>query len=308
MKQQFFCFSVIILILILFSCEKKEIFSPKKYIETESFQSGSSDFEVSKRFVYSEKKQLSSVWLKDGNATLTFEYNKDKTVSKITSTENNGVFYALLSYKDGLLANIQYYENNQLVRESVFSRKEKANTINKIENYVYDGFASESEGALSGMLFSELKTMPEYMRKMHKSGEKSLYSVQNITYENENISRVRLNYTANDKLSLYSTTSYDYDDKKNPFYGLPYAFLKLAGYNKNNERYALTTFENDPEKTMITINNTYSYEKKYPVYKSVMESETYITGYETVIEGKDTLVKPIWTTNSKYRSYSYTYK
>ena len=292
---------IAVLSLILFSCNKKEIFSPDRYIETESIQLGAADMEIYKRFTYSNKKQLTSVWLKNGNATLTFEYNKDKTIKKITSTEDKGVFYALLFYENKLVKRIEYYENNQLARESIFSRKAKKNTINKIESYVYDGFADKNEGALSDLLFEDAKKMPKSMRKMHKSGEKSLYAVQDITYENDNISRVRLSYANQGNVSVFSTTSYTYDDKKNPFYGLPYAFLNLTGYSKNNEKYTRTSYENDEFKTMITIDNSYSYEKKYPTHKTVVESNTYITG-------KDGEGNYIWATDVQHSSYKYTYK
>ncbi len=300
MKKHFFYITIIVPALLLSACNKKEIFSPSRYIQTETFQEGSNDYEASMRFTYSENNQLVSVWLKEGNATLTFESNKDKTISKIISSENNGTDYALLSYEDKLITQIQYYEHNQLARESIFLRKEKKNTINKIENYAYDGFSSE--GVLAAMLFADVKTMPESVRKMHKSGGKSLYSVQNISYENENIHRVRLSYVVDNKESLYSTTTYNYDDKKNPYYGLPYAFLKLTGYNKNNETYARTSFENDKYKTMITVESSYSYEKKYPIYRSVIESETYIIAFDSVGGPKE------WATDTEYSSYQYTYK
>ena len=294
------CFFVLTAILLLFSCNKKEVFSPNKYIVSESFQSGSSDFEAIKRFVYSEKNQLVSVWLKENNTTLTFDYNKDKTINKITSSENNGTNYALLSYDNQLVTQIKYYEKNELAQESLFFRKEKKNTINKIEYYVYDGFSAKEKSVLADLLFAEVKTMPESVRKSHKSGRKSLYSVQNITYEGDNIFRVRLSYIKNGAEEPFSITTYNYDDKKNPYYGLPYAFTGLTGYSKNNVTFARTSRENDPLKTMITIENKYSYEKKFPTYNAVTESETYIVGY-------DTLKNPIFTTVLRYYSYRYGY-
>ena len=288
--------------LLLFSCNKKEVFSPDKYIITESIQSGSSNFEINKKYVYSEKKQLASVWLKDGNTSLTLEYNKDKTIKKIT--ENNATNYAVLSYENKLITQIQYYENNQLARECLFFRKEKKNTINKIEYYVYDGFSAGKKNVLADMLFPEVKSV----HKSHKSGEKSLYSVQNITYEEDNIFRVSLSYVIDNQVSLYSITTYKYDDKKNPYYGLSYFFTDLTGYSKNNVKSTITSLENDPFKTLITVENSYSYEKKYPVYNSVVESRTYIVGYETVIEDGKTITKPIWNTTLQYWSYKYAYK
>jgi len=294
---------IIILPFFLFvSCDKKEIFSPNKYIETESYQSGASSLEVEKRFVYSEKEQLISLWLRDGNTTLTFEYNKDKTIKKITSSENDEATYAILFYENKLITQIQYYEGNQLAMESIFSRKEKKNTINKIENYVYVDFSfPKKKNILADLLFTEMKNVPKTAHKNHKSGEKSLFYVLDITYENDNIFRVRLSYFDNDKAIVYSVSTYTYDDMKNPYYGLPYAIFELTGYSKNNVKYVTTSLENDKYKTMFTIDNNYSYEKKYPVYKSVTESENYIIGY-------DTSNKPIFTTISQYSAYYYTYR
>ena len=301
MKQQFFFILLAATFLLLFSCKKKEIFSPDKYIETESFQSGTSDPEVIKRFAYSQDNQLTSMWLKEGNTTLTFEYNKDKTISKIISSENKGATYALLSYKDKLVAEIQYYENNQLALESLFYRKDKKNTINKIENYVYGNFSPEKKSVLADLLFAEGKNMPELKRKSHKSGGKSLYSVLNITYEGDNIYRVRLSYVVDGEASLYSASTYTYDGMKNPYYGLPYVLLELTGYSKNNVTHVTTPIENDPLKTLYSIENSYSYEKKYPVYKSVIETVSYITG-------KDTSGNPVFSTFARYSSYQYSYK
>ena len=290
-------FIAIVAVLLLFSCNKKEIFSPNKYIVSESLQSGS-NLEVIKRFTYSEDNQLVSLWLKENNTTLTVEHNKDKTIQKIT--EDNGTNYAVLSYSDKLITQIQYYENNRLAIERIFSRKEKKNTINKIETYVYDGFLAEKKNVLAELLFSELKTMPEPFRKNHKSGGKLLYSVQDVTYEGDNIFRVRLSYIENDVPLLHSITTYDYDDKKNPYYGLPYFLVGLTGYSENNVKFVRTTLENDPDNTMITIENDYSYEKKYPVYNSVVETKSYVY--------YDNEKKPIWATELRYRSYEYAYK
>jgi len=291
-KNSEFCFfSVVLTAVLLFSCGKKEIFSPNKYILTESLQSGSANFDIVKRFVYSEKKQLVSVWLKEGNTTLTFEYNEDKTIKKITSSENNGSNYALLSYENKLITQIQYYENNELAQESLFFRKEKKNTINKIEYYIYDGFSAKEKSILEDLLFAEVKNIPESVQKSHKSGGKSLYSVQNITYEGDNIFRVRLSYIKNGVEELFSITTYNYDDKKNPYYGLPYAITGLIGYSKNNVTFARITLENDPSKTMITIKNNYSYEKKYPVYNAV----------------EKTIISTI-NFQLQYRSYQYDYQ
>jgi hypothetical protein len=286
----------------LCTCNKREIFSPSRYIETEKFQSGSNLIEVIKQFTYSKKNQLTSVWIKEGNTTLTFEYNKDKTIKKINSSEMNNTCYAELFYENKLITHIYYYENNRLAREGVFSRKGKKDHINKIENYVYDGFSPKSEHILSDFLFPETKNMPDIIRKRHKDACKSLYSVQNITYENENISRVRLSFVANGQTNLYSTTSYDYDNKHNPYYGLPYAFMQLTGYSKNNETYARTSLENDKYKTMIIVKSDYIYEKKYPTSKSVVKSETYAVTFDADGLPKD------WATDNEYSTYQYTYK
>jgi hypothetical protein len=257
---------------------------------------------VVKQFTYSKKNQLTSVWIKDGNTTLTFEYNKDKTIKKINSSEMNNSCYAELFYDNKLITHIYYYENNSLARESVFSRKEKKKTINKIESYVYDGFSPKRKNVLSDFLFPETKNMPDIVRNKHKAAAKALYSVQDISYENDNISRIRLSFVVNDETTLYSTTSYKYDNKNNPYYGLPYAFMQLTGYSKNNETYARTSLENDKYKTMITIESSYLYEKKYPVDKSVLKSETYVVSF-----GTDGLPKD-WATDNEYSTCQYTYK
>ncbi|MDR0606444.1 MAG: hypothetical protein LBG80_19380 [Bacteroidales bacterium] len=302
MKRKSLYILTIIAIISLCACNKQEIFSPNRYIETEKFQSASSPFEVIKQFTYSEKKQLTSVWMKEGNTTLTFEYNKDKTIKKINSSEMNNSCYAELFYDNKLVTHIYYYEDNRLARESIFSRKEKKKTISKIENYVYDGFSSKREHVLSDFLFPETKNMPDIVRNKHKATGKALYSVQEITYEKDNISRVRLSFVIDGQTNLYSTTSYNYDNKNNPYYGLPYAFMQLTGYSKNNETYARTSFENDKYRTMITIESSYSYEKKYPTNKSVVKSETYAVSFDA--NG----LPSNWATDNEYSTYQYTYK
>jgi hypothetical protein len=302
MKKHFVYMAIMITVLLIQGCNKEEIFSPSRYIETERFQSGSSPLETVKQFTYSKKNQLTSVWLKEGNTTLTFEYNKDKTIKRINSSEMNNGCYALLFYDNKLVTHIHYYENNLLARESIFSRKEKGKTINKIENYVYPGFSPKNKGILSVLLFPNTEKMPDVVLKQHKDGSKSLYSVLNITYEDENISRVRLSYVVDGEISLYSTTSYKYDNKQNPYYGLPYAFLQLTGYSKNNEVHARTSFEKDKYKTMITVESNYSYEKKYPVYKSVTKSETSAISFDANGLPKN------WATKNEYHTCQYTYR
>jgi hypothetical protein len=302
MKRKSLYVAIIIAVIFLCACNKQEIFSPNRYIETEKYQSASSPLEVIKQFTYSKKNQLTSVWIKDENTTLSFEYNKDKTIRKINSSEMNNTCYAELFYDNKLITHIYYYENNRMARESVFSRREKKKTINKIENYVYDGFSSKRENVLSNFLFPETKNMPEAVRNKHKDAGKTLYSIQDITYENDNISRVRLSFVVDGQTTLYSTTSYSYDNKNNPYYGLPYAFMQLTGYSKNNETYARTSLENDKYKTMITVESSYLYEKKYPTDKSILKSETYAVSFDVNGLPKD------WATDNEYTTYQYTYK
>jgi hypothetical protein len=289
---------VITLICILCSCKKEEIFSPSKYILTESKQE-SSDMKLTKEFNYAGK-ELVSVYLTQEKITLTFEYNSDKTVKKITSSKNGS--YALMEYDDKRISQIQYYENGKLTHENKFYRKEKKNTINKIETYTYDGFSSE--GILLKMLFPESKSVPETVQKSHKDSGGSLYAVRNVTYEGDNINRVRFYYVTNGKEIEYYATSYQYDDKKNPYYGLPYAFLDLTGYSKNNVSSSTMSYEYGKDKEdqkVQTVQNTYSYEKKYPTYNTILEYTTYIIGH-------DTAGVPIFHTDTKNKAAQYTYK
>ena len=297
-KKQFII--LITLIFVFCSCNKQEIFSPSQYIETESLSKTKGGMEVVKRFAYLDK-QLTSVWLV-GDVTLTFEYNSDKTVSRINSSEKNNT-YAQLSYENKKITQIQYYEENELAREIVFGRKDGGTTINKVEKYVYDGFLAKS--ALADMLFPETKSLPQSMLKSHKSSAgKSLYSIENVTYEGDNISRVRWYSVKDGEQTLQTVTSYKYDDKKNPYYGLPYAFLELSGYNKNNITSIVISYESGQDKKdqkILTIENVYFYNKNYPVNNSVTEHTTYIVAYD-----KDK--NPIFQTDTKSYTVQYGYK
>ena len=277
-----YCFFVGIVVSLFFcSCKKEEIFSPSKYIDAERKSNASNVMEIVKRFTYSEK-DLTSVSLL-GNITLTFEYNSDKTVSRITTSEKNNT-YAQMSYKDKRITQIQYYEDNKLAREIVFGRKDGGTTINKVEKYVYDGFLAKS--TLSDLLFPETKSLPEQVLKSHKSTDgKSLYSIENVTYEGDNISRVRWFFVYNGQQTLETITTYKYDEKKNPYYGLPYAFLELTGYSKNNVTSSITSYENGRDKEIqkiLTLNHAYAYDKKYPVLDSITERLSYVTGFDTI--------------------------
>ncbi len=289
---------VMILACIFCSCKKEEIFSPSRYILTESKQEGS-DMRLTKQFNYSGK-ELTSVYLNQEKITLTFEYNSDKTVKKITSSDGS---YALMEYDSKRITQIQYYEDGKLTHENKFYRKEKKNTINKIETYTYDGFSSE--GILLKMLFPESKSVPDNIRKSHKDTGGKLYAVRNVTYEGDNINRVRTFYVdAKGEQIEYYSTSYDYDKYKNPYYGLPYAFSDLTGYCKNNVSSSIMSYEYGKDKEdqkVLTIQNSYSYEKKYPTYNAIAEHTTYIVGY-------DTLERPIFNTFTQNKAAQYMYK
>ena len=268
MNKNHYFIIVWVLICILHSCNKQEIFNPSRYILAESKLENSGS-KIIKQFNYSDK-ELISVDLVQEKINLKFEYNKDKTVKKITSSDAS---YALFEYDKKHITQIQYYEGGKLTHENKFYRKEKKNTINKIETYTYDGFSSE--GILLKMLFPESKSVPEAFRKMHKSTDGSLYAVRNVTYEGDNIQRVRLYYIANNERVEYSTTTYSYDDKKNPYYGLPYAFLDLTGYNKNNAVTEIISYENHAQNILLfTIRKEYAYEHKYPTTCSITERTT----------------------------------
>ena len=292
--------TLILLILVLCSCNKQEVFSPSQHIETESKSNENGGMDVVKRFTYTDK-QLTSVWLA-GDVTLTFEYNNDKTIKRINSSEKENT-YALLSYENKQITQIEYYEENNLAREIIFGRKDGGKTINKVEKYVYDGFFAKS--MLSDMLFPETKSLPESVLKSRKSAGKSLYSVENVTYEGDNIQRVRWYSVKDEERTLQTETTYKYDDKKNPYYGLPYAFLELSGYNKNNITSTMVSYEHNKGKegqiVLVTIENSYSYDKKYPVSISIAEHKTYFMAYEAQ-------KNPIYQTDTKNHTTQYAYK
>jgi hypothetical protein len=253
---------------------------------------------LTKEFHYSGKK-LVSAYLTQEKITLTFEYNSDKTIKKITSSDGD---YALLEYADKRITKIQYYEKGILTHENIFYRRDKKNTINKIETYTYNGFSSE--GSLLKMLFPESKSVPETLKNKHKNAGRLLYAVRNITCENDNIQRVRLYYVIDGKQVEFYATTYSYDKNKNPYYGLPFAFADLSGYSKNNVSSSVLSYEygkDKEDKKIVTIENSYTYEKKYPTYNTTAEYTTYITGY-------DEFENPIFTTNTKNKAMQYTYK
>lgn len=296
MKIQYYLLIGLVLFL-MFSCQKSEVFNPKKKIQFVEKQNDS-EIVLTDEFVYNDKKQLQSILHLLDKDTISFIFNKDKTISTIfLSKENERVE---LTYNKSLLTNIKCFENNELKLEILVERKEKTNKIRKLSFYL-----AKSDSKLTSVFVP--KTFQKL--KVHKSN-KELTAYQYITYEKDNITTVRTYLAQGKDSTLYYTATYKYDDKVNPFYGLPYPIVDLLGYSKNNISSIHYYYDNgydEYDRALITQKFDYKYNKSYPIKCTMTEMSTFSdkTGYQKDNDVYNYQVRYSGVTASETEYYTY---
>ncbi len=287
MRKCFFAFLFGLTIMAcLTSCKPDdEIYNPKCKIYKIWYRSEVGD--PAEVFEYDKKGMLMNITI-DSLETYDFNYNKDKTVSSIVHVGDKYTETIEMTYnKDRLITDMFYTVDDTVRLELNFQRDEETTRIKHIEERYDKSFFDRYYIMYKSKLFRSFLGDPERVYKMViESGMKdlTLHCSTDITYypgkhgkEFKNIATVVENYP---DLRQEVTRTFTYDTTTfNPFYGMPYAYAKYAGYYVNNK-----ATENEVIRTngvvARDITYTYSYEgehflndKRYPRQFITVSSE-----------------------------------
>lgn len=164
-----------------------------------------------------------------------FEYNKDKTVSKVFYTDGDLEETITFAYLNKYVKYMSYSINGEVRLLCNFYRDdEKAAKITRITE-VYDHTFFEdmhllSATSLYNRFIGNLQEMRDLSTSMN-SKALTLYCNKTVTYQGENVVSLESEYP---DLLKKVVVNFSYADVMNPYYGLNYAYSdELLGFSRN---------------------------------------------------------------------------
>jgi hypothetical protein len=290
MKKFFLFLAIAATVAMTFSSCKPddEIYNPKCKISKIWYYSNSDWENPDVRFVYGKKGVLDSIRLK-GGASFLFEYNKDKTVSKIVSDDSLCVEVIELSYTDRLVDKIVYSVDGQVRKEITFKRDAETTRITDIEEIYdkefYEGLIYQKKSRLYNTFLGDADQAHEWIQRV-PTKDLTVRCTKKVKYDPGkkekylNIAEV-VEYFPNLNQEIVHTYTYDLETY-NPYYGLQYAYADLSGYYVNNVKKETQTVKTNGMQTKY-VEYTYDYSglnfinnKKYPRQFTKTSSENNI--------------------------------
>ena len=242
MKKFFFWLAFAATMTIMFSSCKPddEIYNPQCKISKIWFFSDSDWDNPNVTFLYDKKGVLDSIRLIDGTV-FTFEYNKDKTVSKIFNATPKYTESIEIAYTDRLVDKMVYTVDGVVRKEITFQRDEETSRITKIEeNYdkeFYESMIYQNKSALYNTFLGNADETHAWISQV-PTKDLIVRCIRTIHYDPgkhkkyDNIDSVREFYPS---LNQEIIRTYTYDvESYNPYYGLSFAYAEYAGYYLNN--------------------------------------------------------------------------
>lgn len=290
MKKFFLFLAIAATVAMTFSSCKPddEIYNPKCKISKIWYYSNSDWDNPDVRFVYGKKGVLDSICLKESTSFL-FEYNKDKTVSKIVSDDPLCVEVIELSYTDRLVDKMVYSVDGQVRKEITFKRDAETTRITDIEEVYdkefYEGLIYQKKSRLYNTFLGDADAAHEWIQRV-PTKDLTVRCTKKVKYDPGkkekylNIAEV-VEYFPNLNQEIVHTYTYDLETY-NPYYGLQYAYADLSGYYVNNVKKETQTVKTNGMQTKY-VEYTYDYSglnfinnKKYPRQFTKTSSENNI--------------------------------
>jgi len=290
MKKYAFLLAMAAVLTVFFSSCKPddEIYNPKCKISKIWYYSNSDWDHPDVTFLYGKHKVLDSIRL-DSTITFGFEYNKDKTVSKIVNAQPDYTETIEITYTDRLVDKMVYTVDDITRKEITFKRDEETTRITDIEEVYdkefYESFQYQKKSMLYNMFLGDAEAAHEWIQRV-PTKDLMVHCTKKITYDPgekekyENISKIVETYP---NLNQEITHTYTYDvESYNPYYGLQYAYADMAGYYVNNVLKEILTVKTNGAQTKY-VEYTYDYSgenfinnKKYPRQFTKTSSENNI--------------------------------
>ena len=240
-KSVFILAAVAVLAMCFSSCKPDdEIYNPKCKISKIWYYSNSDWDHPDVTFLYGKKGVLDSIRL-DSTTTFSFEYNKDKTVSKIVNAQPDYTEVIDITYTDRLVDKMVYKVDDVVRKEIKFTRDEDSTRITNVEETYdkefYESFLYQKRSKLYNTFLGNADEVHDWMQRVNT---KDLRVRCNKTVEYdpgkkekyEDIAKIVESYP---DLNQEVVREFTYDaETYNPYYGLQYAYADLSGYHIHN--------------------------------------------------------------------------
>ncbi len=278
MKKYAFLLAMAAVLTVFFSSCKPddEIYNPKCKISKIWYYSNSDWDHPNVTFLYGKHDVLDSIRL-DSTTTFSFEYNKDKTVSKIVNAQPDYTEKIEITYTDRLVDKMVYTVDDIVRKEITFKRDEETTRITDIEEVYdkdfYESFQYQKKSMLYNMFLGNADEAHEWIQRI-PTKDLMVHCTKKITYDPgkkekyENIAEI-VEFYPNLNQEIVHTYTYD-PETYNPYYGLQYAYADMSGYYVNNVLQEVQTVKTNGVQTKYVV-YTYNYSgenfinnKKYP--------------------------------------------
>lgn len=266
MKKTFQLIAVLVIAVLAFSsCNKpqEDQYFPKQRLTTISSVEDGMLMDI----LY-DGKYISQIYF-DGEV-MNVIYD-GKQISEINMPSEHSKI--LFTYQGGKIVRIDCFVNDVEYSYLVFTRNAK-DKIKNVTRYVdldsYDNWKKRCESKLFGLVF-DVKTFRNLLEMSTSKGEFSAVMSQDWEYEGNNVVKTIETIDVADESYLYTTT-YEYDDCHNPFYGLPYVLGMTSSYSENNV-VKTTTVSSWGNMTLSNsvITDVYTYDNnKYPLTRTTI--------------------------------------
>ena len=290
MRKSVFILAVVAVLAMCFSSCKPddEIYNPKCKISKIWYYSNSDWDNPDVRFVYGKKGVVDSIILATSEI-FRFEYNKDKTVSKIVNEQPKYTEEIEITYTDRLVDKMVYTVDGQVRKEITFKRDEETTRITDIEEVFdkefYESTQYQNKSLLYNSFLGNADDVHDWIQR-DPTKDMQVRCTKKITYdpgEKEKYLNIAEIVEFYPNMNQEITHVYTYDaETYNPYYGLQYEYVDMAGYHVNNVLKEKVTVKTNGTQTKY-VEYTYNYSgenfinnKKYPRQFTKTSSENNI--------------------------------
>ncbi len=206
-------------------------------------------------------------------------YNGDDQISEMNNVAENSK--VLLFYTDKKIERIEYYSNGVMYYYQQFTHNTDG-TIASVSSFGNTTGVDWMKVCQDKLFAAVFDTKP-ILDMVSRSAKSDLQFMGNThwTFADGNVKTTSMTYEYGG-MSMSYMTVYEYDENKNPMYGLPYALGGVSVYSKNNPVKVMSTMSMDAQtqsSELITVTYTYN-SNKYPQTATIkMGNDTEISTY-----------------------------
>jgi len=231
-----FLFSLVALFFIatFSSCYKQadDIYNPKYKIINVWYDEMTGTAE--EIYTY-ENKELSKLTYSEDGLYLLITHNKNGTISEIKAYDANGVATGesvTMTYDKTLIATISYIDDGTEVQKNEFTHVDKK--ISSIKVYLDNSVDVNklSKSRLYKCCFGDPDQFGKLFDIIRAKGL-DLYVEYLLTYTGDNLTKVQYEEDYYD-IHIAMTQTMEYDNMKNPYFGINFCLADFLGYTKNN--------------------------------------------------------------------------